>query len=93
MDTSIVALYKGGKKVPHMLSALKESWQSYTREVVTSSNPEHVICVGKGVAGIVKGDLERHFDNNDTVISQPNAFLSSEEHMANYRKYSTICCY
>jgi hypothetical protein len=53
VDTSIVALYKEGKKVTNMFSALQESWESYTRGVVISSNPEHVICIGKGVANVV----------------------------------------
>ena len=92
VDASIVALYKDGKKIPNMLPALEESWQSYTREVVVSACPEHVICIGKGVAGIVEKDLKKDFDNKYTVIPQPNAFLSSEEHMANYKIYSSICC-
>jgi hypothetical protein len=93
IDASIVALYKEGKKIPYMFAALEESWQSYTRELVTSANPEHVICVGKGVAIIVEKDLKRHFHNKYTVIDAPNARLSSEEHMANYKIYSNICCH
>lgn len=92
VDASIVALYKDGQKAPNMGAALQESWRFYTRDVVTSSNPEHVICVGKGVASIVEDDLNKHFAGRYTVIAQPNAFLSSEEHMANYRAYSSICC-
>jgi hypothetical protein len=91
VDTSIVALYREGNKIPNMFAALQESWRSYTREIVISSKPEHVICIGKGVASIVGGDLERHFGVRFTTIPQPNAFLSSEEHMANYRRYSSIC--
>jgi hypothetical protein len=74
-----------------MNAALHESWQSYTRDIVILSNPEHVICIGRGVAGIVEGDLKRHFTERYTVISQPNAFLSTEEHMENFRRYSSIC--
>lgn len=91
VDASIVALYKDSKKIPYMFEALKESWQSYTRDVVFSAKPEHVICIGKGVADIVKADLEKYFPAKHTVIAQPNAFLSSEEHFANYKKYSKIC--
>lgn len=58
VDASIVALYKDGKKIPRMFDALQESWRSDTREVVLSANPEHVICIGKGVAGIVEPDLK-----------------------------------
>jgi hypothetical protein len=92
VDASIVALYKDSKKVPFMFEALRESWQSYTSEAVISSNPEHVICIGKGVAAVVRPDLEKHFNSRYTVIAQPNAFLSSEAHLANFKMYSQICC-
>ena len=91
VDTSIVALYKDGNKVPNMYSALRESWSTYTRNVVTSSDPQHVICIGKGVASVVGADLERLFGDRFTTVAQPNAHLSSEEHMANYQRYSAIC--
>jgi hypothetical protein len=91
VDTSIVALYKDSKKIPFMFDALKESWKSYTRDVVVSSKPEHVICIGKGVASVVGEDLEKCFPSKYTVIAQPNAFLSAEEHFANYQTYSRIC--
>ena len=91
VDTSIVALYRDGNKMPNMNAALLESWHAYTQDIVISSNPEHVICIGKGVASVVEGDLKRHFPGRYSVVAQPNAFLSSEEHMANYRTYSSIC--
>lgn len=91
VDASIVGLYKDGKKIPNMLEALEESWKSYTREVVISANPNHVICIGKGVAGKVESDLKRFFLDRYSVIDQPTAFLSSEKHMVNYKKYSQIC--
>ncbi len=92
VDTSIVALYRDGRKCPNMLAALQQSWRSYTRGVVATSAPEHVICIGKGVASQVEGDLQRYFPGRYTVVAQPNAFLSSAEHMANYQTYSRICC-
>ena len=91
VDASIVGLYKDGKKLPYMFSALEESWQSYTREVVISANPEFVICIGKGVGNIVKDDLERLYPERFTIIPQPNARLSAQEHYLNYQKYSRIC--
>lgn len=91
VDASVVALYRNGMKVPQMFPALQTSWQCYTRDIVLSSNPEHVICVGKGVASVVESDLRRHFPERYTVLNQPNAFLSSEQHMANYQTYSRIC--
>jgi hypothetical protein len=91
VDASIVALYREGTKVPNMFLALQESWRTYTRNVVASSEPEHVICIGQGVAGVVADDLKRSFDGRFTVITQPNAYLSSAEHLANYRRYSSVC--
>ena len=91
VDTSIVALYKNGTKLPRMFQALEKSWQLYTLNVVKSVSPEHIICIGKGVAGVVENDLKKYFPNKYSVVSQPNAFLSSEEHMANYMHYSKIC--
>lgn len=91
IDASIVALYKDSKKVPNMFEALSESWRSYTREVIISSQPEHVICIGKGVASMVEDDLRDNFPSAYTVLAQPNAFLPSDEHFANYKMYSRIC--
>lgn len=91
VDASIVALYKDSKKIPNMFEALSESWRSYTGEVVMAAKPEHVICIGKGVASIVEADLRKNFPSAYTVLAQPNAFLSSDEHFANYKTYSRIC--
>lgn len=91
VDTSIVALYKNGQKLTNMFQALEASWNQYTRDVVLSVNPEHVICIGKGVAGVVEKDLNRYFHNNYSIVEQPNAFLSSKKHLANYIHYSEIC--
>jgi hypothetical protein len=92
VDTSIAALYKNGKKLNNMQKALSVSWQSYTKEVVLNANPQHVICIGKGVAREVEKDLEKNFQGRYSVVAQPNAFLSSEEHMKNYMYYSRVCC-
>ena len=91
VDASIVALYRDSKKIPHMFEALSESWRSYTSEIVKSANPEHVICIGKGVASMVEADLKKNFPSSYTVLAQPNAFLSSKEHFSNYKTYSQIC--
>jgi hypothetical protein len=61
------------------------------KQVVTSANPERVICVGKGVARIVENDLQTLFHGRYTVVPQPNARLSSKEHMANFQRYYEFC--
>lgn len=92
VDASIVALYNNGNKNKKMFHALQESWQSYTRDVVISSKPEHVICIGKGVASVIESDLRKYFQGRYTVIPQPNAHLSSEDHLSNFVTYSNLCC-
>ena len=91
VDASIVALYRNGEKVPGMAEIIRKSWRLYTRQVVTSADPESVICVGKGVAKVVENDLQALFPSRNTVIPQPNARLSSIEHMGNYQRYYNIC--
>lgn len=71
--------------------ALRESWHAYTKHVVALSEPEHVVCIGKGVASVIGSDLRGMFGDRVTVIAQPNAHLPSEEHMANYQLYGTLC--
>lgn len=92
VDTSIVALYKNGQKLTNMFQALEASWNQYTRNVVLSANPEHIVCIGKGVAGVVEKDLKKHFHNKYSIVDQPNAWFSSKKHMENYMHYSKICC-
>lgn len=93
VDASIVAVYGSGGNVSRTSKAevIRKSWESYTKQVVTSANPERVICVGKGVAGVVGNDLQALFPGRYEVIPQPNARLSSEKHMANFQKYYEIC--
>jgi hypothetical protein len=52
VDASIVAVYGNGVNVSRRsrTEVLWKSWKLYTKQVVTSANPERVICVGKGVA-------------------------------------------
>jgi hypothetical protein len=86
VDASIVALYREGEKNPKMAEVLRKSWESYTRQVITSASPEHVICVGKGVASIVEDDLRDLFPGRYTVISQPNARRHVKESLEDFRK-------
>jgi len=91
VDASIAALYKNGRKLKNMQKALSVSWQSFTKDVVLNADPQHVVCIGKGVAKEVEKELKKHFKGKYSVVEQPNAFLSSKEHMANYMHYSTVC--
>jgi hypothetical protein len=93
VDASIVAVYGSGVNVSgrSRTEVLRESWESYTKLVVTSANPERVICVGKGVARVVENDLQAIFPGRYEVIPQPNARLTSEEHMENFQRCYEIC--
>jgi len=91
LDTSIAALYHGGKKPAKLSEALECSWKSYTLNVVRTSKPKHVICVGKEVGRIASGDLRRDMPNSFTVLPQPNARLSTERHMDAFRTYYRVC--
>lgn len=99
VDTSILAVYRKSTelrrsiKLPKMNIAIRKSWELYTRNIVVSGNPAHVICIGKGVANIVGKDLKAIFPKDRvTVIPQPNAHLSAVKHEANFKKYSETCC-
>jgi hypothetical protein len=93
VDVSIVAVYGRGVDSSPMLrtAVIRTSWESYTKQVVISANPERVICVGKGVAGVVGNDLRALFPCRYIVIPQPNARLSSKEHIENFQRYYEIC--
>jgi len=93
VDASIVAVYGSGVILSgrSRIEVLRESWVSYTKQVVTSAKPECVICVGKGVAGVVENDLQTLFHGRYEVIPQPNAHLPAEIHMENFKKDYEIC--
>lgn len=93
VDASIVAIYGSGLNVSRRskTEAIWKSWKSYTKQVVTSANPERVICVGKGVATVVENDLQALFPGRYEVIAQPNARLSSKDHMANFQRCYESC--
>jgi len=94
IDTSIVALYNNGRKPPFntMQEVISASWHGYTRDWITGEKPSHVICIGKGVSKVVEDDVKGIVSSkNVTIIAQPNAHLSGEEHMRNFQEYSRIC--
>lgn len=93
VDASIVAVYGRGVNVSGRIrdKVLRKSWESYTKQVVPSANPERVICVGKGVASVVENDLRALFPGQHEVIPQPNARLTSTEHIEFFQKYYEIC--
>ena len=69
----------------------KISWDNYTKRVLLESHPSYIICVGMGVGDIVKPDIEAAVGGNYSIIPQPNARLSSSEHIRNFQCYFEIC--
>ena len=94
VDVSIVALYNNGKKPDSKTfnKVIQTSWNGYTKKIIEEANPKHVIIVGKGVAKNVENDVFSMMGDNYTVIPQPQAHLSSEQHLLNFQKYYDICC-
>ena len=94
VDTSIIALYNKGIKPSNDVfnEVIKTSWNHYTKNLISDANPNHVIIVGKGVAKNIESSLSSIIGaNNYSVIPQPQAHLTSEEHLSNFKKYYSIC--
>jgi len=94
IDASIIALYNKGSKPSNKVfnEVIKTSWDNYTKKLINDANPNHVIVIGKGVAKNIEPSLYSLVGaNNYTVIPQPQAHLSSEEHLSNFKKYYSIC--
>ncbi|MEM5787469.1 MAG: hypothetical protein AAGU11_09140 [Syntrophobacteraceae bacterium] len=93
VDASVVGLY-GNPTPPDRQtkrSAIIESWNSYTKEIIVGSNPKHVIIIGKEIANIVQDDIESIIEGEPTVIKQPNAWQSAEDLMSAYARVSQVC--
>lgn len=93
LDASVMAVYDKGSKPPTNTIAkmLRLSWRHCIEPIITSEAPSHVIVIGKFVADTIKTNLEKTVGSKYTVIDQPNAHLSSEQHLANFQKYYEIC--
>ena len=90
VDTSIVALYDNGKKPKNMPEIISKSWEGYTKNIILDAKPNHIIIIGKGVAKTIEKSIIQN-NLNYTVIAQPNAHLSSDEHLKNFQSYYKLC--
>jgi hypothetical protein len=91
VDASVAALYIPRHEKPSAVleTALQTSWDTYVGGVVKEAHPAEIVCIGKGVAqalGHRLGGLKIPV----TVVPQPNARLSSEEHLGVFRQYYDI---
>lgn len=92
VDVSVMALYNNGKKPSQnvMRRAITASWLGFTQDVIKEANPDHIIVIGKGVAAIVDPYL-KILGKKYTVIPQPQAHISAEDHLENYKTYYRLC--
>ena len=90
VDTSIVALYDNGKKPKNMPEIIAKSWEGYTKNIILDAKPNHTIVIGRGVAQTIEKSLKQN-NLRYTVIAQPNAHLSADEHLKNFQSYYKLC--
>lgn len=92
VDASMAALYLPSRPKPALAileAALRTSWDSYVGQVVKAASPSHIVCVGRGVARCL-GDRLTGLGVPVTAVPQPNARLSSAEHLAAFQHYYDV---
>lgn len=95
VDASIVGLYSpllkkpARKVIEHVIQAC---WKLYIGKLVRDLAPEHIVVIGKGVSGILGDRLSpEEVGCQTTVIAQPQAHISSDEQLAQFRVINSIC--
>ena len=63
----------------------------YIGELLAEARPSFIICVGKTVKTALGLRLYRKYARNLEVVPQPNARLSSREHLKVFGRYFDIC--
>jgi len=94
LDASIVGLYRSGVKSSSLKNRIiKICWQNHLVNIISNSKPQRIIIIGKRVEQILRSRLvELGFSPSQiTTIPQPQARLSSEERLENFRRYQRIC--
>lgn len=92
VDTSLAALYLPGQIKPAAAvveTALCISWDAYVAQAVREASPSHIVCVGRGVARYL-GKRLFGLGVPVTVVPQPNARLSSPEHLEAFNHYYDV---
>jgi hypothetical protein len=89
VDACMAALYPKDNQLP-MGKCIKFCWDEYIRQVIHKAKPLKIVCIGQGVSKILHSRL-KETRLPIVVIPQPNAHLSSREHLNNYQKYYNHC--
>jgi len=93
VDASIAALASPGRarvEPRRALQVLRESWDSYTGDVLREAKPQAIICIGQGVAAALRTELDA-LGVSWEVVAQPQARLPRTEHFRFYERYRAIC--
>jgi hypothetical protein len=87
LDASLAALYINGNKPPAKMlqTCITVSWL-YIKKLIEQENPDRIIVIGKGVGRALQAQL-RQLHIEFYVTPQPQARLSSEEHLQNFQRY------
>lgn len=88
VDASIIGIDRKNPKAKKKV--LKCCWQNYTKNLLRSLNPEHVIIIGKGVGKIIKSDLENDLEIPCSIIKQPEGCRKPGEKLKNLKQLNKI---
>jgi hypothetical protein len=92
LDACVAALYlpRRPKPAPALIErCLQVSWDSYVGRIVQEAAPVHIVCIGRGVARALEGRLAVT-GAPLAVLPQPNARLSSAEHLSDLQTYYRV---
>lgn len=92
VDASLAALYIPKRPKPSSVlveAALRTSWDVYVGQIVKNANPSRIVCIGRGVARSLGDRLDR-LGVPIVKVPQPNARLTSTEHLAVFQQYYAI---
>lgn len=96
---SIIGLYGvpgiANKRYTHTTNkaVLTKSWEMYTKEVVTSANPDRVICIGNNVLEVIKSN-ENNFLKKRIDTQQPNGIRTKNfDSLSYFKKFYQWCNY
>lgn len=88
LDASLAALYP--KPTPKVVrSAICTSWDAYVGPKVREAEPSHIVCIGRGVKDTL-GSRLTSLGIPITTIAQPNAHLTSAEHLEGFQQYYRV---
>jgi hypothetical protein len=92
LDASVAALYLPKRPKPAstlIAKCLQVSWDHHVARIVGEAAPAHIVCIGIGVGRALESRLAQ-VGARVTVLPQPNARLSSAEHLQALQAYYQV---